>query len=446
MGLKTTKNSHLLIKTSCWAHKTFPVITSYQSGDARYSASSDFHNVVFFAATMLKFSILMQIFTDILHDLKSRYHLPERQSATLLFHFNSSHEMVLADGTDNYTPTKNVILMEEQLAKLPCVFASSDDAVVDFYQNLYYDWQGNLKEIGKSVFIPFPWGWNLAVRKKFLKIGVDQSYMPSTQELQDIRWFASRQFHVDYIRLFLFQNLSVDLGASLVGHRMSFIKFKDALDFNGDSMIFKQNWSSSGRGNFTAQQADEKTIKRINGFIRTQGGCLVDKCYDKILDFAMEFYIFANSEVRFVGFSVFQTSENGKYVGNVVDSQENIRMLIEKHFENRQFIDMLINTHCEILKRTMAGRYTGFVGIDMMAVREDGKTKCHPCVEINPRMNMGILAIAAYLRPFFFNEEGGGGSVVGERRRSSTRTPSAVMRERGFHTCLRDRFISIKYS
>ena len=82
----------------------------------------------------------------------------------------------------------------------------------------------------------------------------------------------------------------------------------------------------------------------------------------------------------------------------------------------------------------------------MMAVEEHGKTMCHPCVEINLRMNMGVVAMAAYRRPFFFDEGGGGGSVVGDSRRSSTLTPSVVRRERGFHTCLNDRFISIRYS
>ena len=133
-------------------------------------------------------------------------------------------------------------------------------------------------------------------------------------------------------------------------------------------------------------------------------------------------------------------------MGNLVDSQENVRKVIESYFNDRQWLDALIKRHADCLKQTMARCYTGFVGIDMMIVRDDNRMKCHPCVEINPRMNMGILAMQAYLRPFFFNEAGGGGSVVGDRRRSSTFTPSPVMRERGFHTCFRDRFISIRYS
>lgn len=388
----------------------------------------------------------MQLFNDILLDLKRRYHIPEEQTVALLFHFNPSHEMALADGSENYTPTKNVVMMEGQLAKLPCVFAAQDDAVADFCQNVLYDWQGNMKEAGDTLFIPFPWGWNMAVRRKYLKFGVYPSLMPSTQELKNVRWFASRQFHAEYIRIFLAEDLPLDINALLVGHHMAFITSADDLSLNGCSVIIKQNWSSSGRGNFTARQADALTRQRINGFVRSQGGCLVDKFYEKILDYALEFYVFADGEVRFVGFSVFQAADNGKYVGNLVDSQENIRNLIAGYFDDVQWLDMLTSLHRELLKRTMVGRYTGFVGIDMMMVRDGGRTKCHPCVEINPRMNMGILAMAAYLRPFFFNEEGGGGSVVGDRRRSSTFTPSAVMRERGFHTCLSDRFISIRYS
>ena len=39
------------------------------------------------------------------------------------------------------------------------------------------------------------------------------------------------------------------------------------------------------------------------------------------------------------------------------------------------------------------GRYEGIVGIDMMVVRGG---LIHPCVEINLRMNMGVVAMKLY--------------------------------------------------
>lgn len=36
--------------------------------------------------------------------------------------------------------------------------------------------------------------------------------------------------------------------------------------------------------------------------------------------------------------------------------------------------------------------YCGFLGVDMMICLEDGKYLLHPCVEINLRMNMGVVS------------------------------------------------------
>ena len=44
--------------------------------------------------------------------------------------------------------------------------------------------------------------------------------------------------------------------------------------------------------------------------------------------------------------------------------------------------------------------YTGYLGVDMMICRQDKENKylVHPCVEINMRMNMGVVARLFYDR------------------------------------------------
>ena len=109
----------------------------------------------------------------------------------------------------------------------------------------------------------------------------------------------------------------------------------------------------------------------------------------------------------------------------------------------------LKNAHLQMLKHHLAGKYTGFVGIDMMAVDMNGKRKCHPCVEINLRMNMGIVAMEVYrrrLRDGSGSGTGSGALVDGAWRISSNRSPEDDIRERGFHTFLKSFFISIRYS
>lgn len=389
---------------------------------------------------------LNTLFEDIRLDLKKKFGIDQSSDIRLVFLFNPSHEMALVDNSDNYTPTANVRLMEHDLYHLPAVFANDGDLIVENANSVIRNTKGFEIKILMKVCIPFPWGWNRTARNFLQKLGVSINHMPDDCELDWIREFACRKFHAQYISEFIKQKTLEEWKDRFVGNHMEFIDDVANLRDVSSSLIFKLPWSSSGRGIFVTEKLDNKTCGKLQGFINKQGGFLKDVYYHKIIDFAMEFYVFSDKRVKFAGYSLFQTDSNGKYGGNMVDKQDVIESIIASNLNNDTLLPAIRDTHKKLIEMTMAGKYTGFIGIDMMVVDTPEGRKCHPCVEINPRMNMGILAMAAHLRPFFFNEGGGGGSVVGDRRRSSTRTPPEVMRERGFHTCFNDRFISIKYS
>ena len=391
-------------------------------------------------------STLNELFEKIRIDFQHKYGICDNEMSRFLFLFNPSHEMALAANDDNYTPTAIVRQMEHDLALLPTLFAKSGDCIAESGSKFIYDCLGNKLINYKENCIPFPWGWNRSVRNYFLKLGILKSNMPSDEELDWIRTFSCRSFHAKIISLFLKDRCILEMKKSFVGNYMEFCNSVDNCRNEMMPMIFKLPWSSSGRGNFVATEMNEKNVTRLKGFINNQGGFLKDVFYNKLLDFAMEFYIFSDGNVQFVGYSLFQADENGKYGGNLVESQDVIEKMITDKMSDENILRITKNVYLHLLKMAMAGKYTGFVGIDMMVVDTPDGRKCHPCVEINPRMNMGIVALAAYLRPFFFSVDGGGGSVVGDKRRSSTRTPSDEIRERGFHTCFKDRFISIRYS
>ena len=267
------------------------------------------------------------------------------------------------------------------------------------------------------------------------------------EALQTLRTFAGRSFACDYIHELL-SSIPADMRDRLVGNHMKFHQSIDTVLFDAAMMIFKQPWSSSGRGNFCAASLDEMTVKRLEASVKKQGGFLADIFYHKTLDFAMEFYVFADGNVEFIGYSLFQAEKNGKYVGNMVESQKIVRKTIALAMGgDNGLLDALKEKHLEMLRRTVAGQYCGFVGIDMMVVNNEDHISVHPCVEINFRMNMGIMAMYAYLRPFLFDfleeeEDSEDGAVW----RSSILEPPSLMRERGFHTVLKSRFISIRYS
>ena len=111
----------------------------------------------------------------------------------------------------------------------------------------------------------------------------------------------------------------------------------------------------------------------------------MDRFYeDKVLDFAMEFFVNEDGTVEFLGYSVFHADPNGAYGYNYVESQE---ALVERINVDASLLQRLIDYHKAHLAQTA---YKGSIGIDMLKTA-DGHI--HPCLEINFRMNMGILAL-----------------------------------------------------
>ena len=229
--------------------------------------------------------------------------------------------------------------------------------------------------------------------ERFRRYGVPSEWIPAEERLDDIRAFASREF------------VCGDSFAPLFGsgpHVVSRIpQFASSLDFvmpaDSPRLIFKSPWSSSGRGVFVADvPLSDSTQARLNGFLKTQGGFLVDRFYDKVLDFALEYELLADDKARFLGFSVFETADGGRYGGNVLAAQNELRGVIETSAE--MSVEGLAESVANCLERTLGGRYVGVVGVDMLVVDEGGEKLIHPCIEVNLRMNMGVLAMHVFER------------------------------------------------
>lgn len=294
--------------------------------------------------------------------------------------FNCSNDMALAANVRQYFPPKRIQQMEDDLKDL-----------------------ANYWEEG-------PWGWSLATKQRYKQMGVPENELPTDEWLATLRNLSSREFACSYIK----EMLTELNDPRLLGHDMHFCKTLPPVTLPyregwGGSLIFKSPWSSSGRGVFVAETLDEPTLKRLQGYLNTQGGFAMDRFYaNKVLDFAMEFIIKNNGEVDFLGYSVFHADPNGAYGYNYVESQEDLKKRIDL---DDNLLKTLINYHKRHLSLhippvTLPIRGEGLgigasalgalpVGIDMIKCA-DGTI--HPCIEINLRMNMGILALKLWDR------------------------------------------------
>ena len=290
--------------------------------------------------------------------------------------FNPSNDMALAANVREYVPPKRIQQMETDLA------------------HLEHLWDGTR--------FSGPWGWSLATKRRYERMGIPADEMPSDDWIAEVRRLSSRAFACAYIKTLL-QEMNDE---RLLGKEMTFIDdtsspLASQLHENPllqslfrhpspHPLIFKSPWSSSGRGVFVSPTFDEQTQSRLQGFLNTQGGFLVDKFHaNKTLDFAMEFFINTDHSVDFLGYSVFHAATTGTYGYNFVESQEELLKRIDT---DASLLQQLIDFHTVHLSHIA---YHGAAGIDMLK-SADGHI--HPCVEINLRMNMGILAMLLHHR------------------------------------------------
>ena len=111
---------------------------------------------------------------------------------------------------------------------------------------------------------------------------------------------------------------------------------------------------------------------------------------NKVQDFAMEFEM-TDLGIQFVGYSLFQSASSGAYMGNILLSNTAIEDRLSKYIER----DLLVQLKATLKTKLSEyfSHYRGYLGVDMMICETSNSTfQLQPCVEVNMRMNMGIVA------------------------------------------------------
>lgn len=163
-----------------------------------------------------------------------------------------------------------------------------------------------------------------------------------------------------------------------------------------------------------------KKIERwADALIRRHGYLTAEPYYDKVQDFAMEFFV-ADGQCHFIGYSLFTTDTHGRYDSNLLLSDTDIEARLSEYIPRSVLHDVrcFVEGHTGLIVPAEwdTSRFPITFGIDMMIVNltgqqptadgqqsthPDGNSQLrthnsrfnlHPCVEINLRMNMGIIA------------------------------------------------------
>ncbi|MDH6313878.1 hypothetical protein M2137_002669 [Parabacteroides sp. PFB2-10] len=323
--------------------------------------------------------------------------------------FNPGYEPGLLPGSQYYMAPKNVCRMREELALLPLWYAEEYDYVwiehsgsLDFLAGLpaecfrratpvsRRDWEGatslpplqaapwglssqsihfleELAEVpGRDLVVP-PWqeAYATLAKRQTAAHCLDKMRQRARQPLPEIPCFLS----------------SVEeLKAYITTHTPPF--------------VLKMPLSSSGRGLLRLDDTiPEKEGEWISGALRKQGSISIEKRFQKVRDFALEYQLDATGGIVYHGISLFETAGWKTYCGNLLAGQAEMEGEIAD-LVGREALEEIKTITPEVLQELFGGVYAGYLGVDMMVYTdEEGNHRIHPCVEINMRYTMGMVAI-----------------------------------------------------
>lgn len=318
--------------------------------------------------------------------------------------FNPEHDIALAYDKCSITLPHAIQEFKANLSFLPALWADDGDCVLTddipfalkslkqtrkphadvLFLNTY-----DIKNFSYTEICP--WGWDKNLKAQLSGCGIDAKLLPSDDTLLSIKTLSSRAQTTKLLEYLRNGIEPFTCGENLFADDMHDLRC--ILNKYGQAVV-KAPWSSSGRG--LRYISSEKISASLSGWmqnvIKSQGGIMVEPYYNRLRDFAMEFYSHENGTVDYLGLSVFNT-DKGCYTGNIIAPESSKQAAISRYIPEEVLFTVrqrAISYFSELLK----GIYRGPFGIDMMVVSGENGIGylLHPCVEINLRMTMGHVA------------------------------------------------------
>lgn len=320
--------------------------------------------------------------------------------------YNPEHDIALAKNSEFFTPPKAARLTRERFCHIPALWAEDGDWVlVDDVAQAQRNLVAEKRRVAKVSFVTYrdlsllktsdlperidAWGWDKYLVHRLLKANsLFAGLLPNSQRLENIRTLSSREF------------ASTQILPRLVGSDLCFVGEAEVVRGTAEDVaakvaehqgvVLKSPWSCSGRGvRFVTSELSEHDLGWVRNILNEQGCIMMEPIYNKVLDFAMEFYA-SDEGVKYRSLNVFETKD-GKYLGNIEGSQEKKLHLLTQYIQE-EVISTLRENIIDITTKAFNKKYVGHFGIDAMIVlTPENEMKVHPCVEMNLRRTMGQL-------------------------------------------------------
>lgn len=318
-----------------------------------------------------------------------------------LYLFNPENDLALAAGVPNYTAPRAARKLREDLQMLPAWVADGQAFVLAHPSAVHSEYLRELRSHLSSldgvavyhgnpedVSFAIPWGWSLTVCEELRRLGLKTAATMSG--LETLRQLSHRRTTVNVFEWLRRHRAEVDLPDSpVVCHSVEEVH---AVVARFGIAVMKVPWSSSGRGVCRVKIADFELYREwVAGILRRQGALLCERYYDKIQDFAMEFRV-ERRKVEYEGLSVFSNTPQMSYDHAIVAPESVLRQHLSAYLSEDAFeaVKQAVKT---CLQAILPEYYRGYVGVDMIIYRDaGGMMRVNPCIEVNLRMTMGVVA------------------------------------------------------
>jgi hypothetical protein len=332
-----------------------------------------------------------------------------------IFYFNPTCELAIANGSFSYMPPRLLRDFENDCAELPFLFASPNDFILTETKPSY-EFIQKLTDTGfqMPVFAPMkelltkssfnhllPWGWSPAAHfiLKSLKEKCSSNFKNSPvfnwNEIHKILF--ERKTSLGFLNNLLENHpLNFFIGRESTGIIITSIAETELLLNKKFPLVLKAPLSSSGRGIQIIRKAELNTSNRqwISGVLSQQGYLVAEPYLEKRLDLSFQFNINDSGEPEYLGHSIFETNTNGQYKSTLIHPKISRLLPEEQYMEVNAMIEITAELLTQDLSKSIyPAWHRGMMGVDAMIYKDGKELKIQPCIEINSRMNMGILAM-----------------------------------------------------
>ena len=344
--------------------------------------------------------------------------------------FNPEHDMALANGDRHFIAPRNIREMARDLAPLLDI-VSGDGITV-------WGWDHAIKTHLRRM------GIDAAMLPTDAALTALRTCSERKAAHHLLRAFHADHPHGPYTGESLIAHNIEDIAAYATRH--GHIILKDPLSSSGKglrhvNMNEDDNDNDNDNENFQWVASSSPSLSKVenwaNALIKRHGYLTAEPFYDKVQDFAMEFCV-RGGQCHFIGYSLFSTNHHGRYESNLLMADEEIENRLAQYIPHAALHavrDWVIAHHHAIIPAEWdTTRHPLYFGIDMMVVNFQFSTlkvafpfgqrtsfraseqessllelfqraqpklnnavvnsqfRIHPCVEINLRLNMGIIA------------------------------------------------------